>query len=789
MNILYESKIWDLHIHTNQCPTSNGEFNKVYKDDTIGFIDDLIKIFDKEENQLLNMISFTDHNQISYEVYEEYLKRKHKVKLLTGVEIDIIVSDTEPHKHIIVYFDVTELDEIKGLSIELNKILRENRETTNYIKINDLLRELLNLGHNFLISPHAFKQDKRGIDNYWATEKEVEENAKLYMDQFFCFWEAAGMSSITKGVKFLEDFEIDERISIIQFSDSNNFKELNKYLKEPPQYFHSLPSFKGLALIANEKSRIRKTSSRISTDEYSNIIGKIKFQGKTINLSNELNSIIGGRGSGKSILLDSVALKIGEDIKNTKRQEFISAFPIEIYNMNDTIIDSSFNIEYYNQAYVSDIFSSNDFSIKLKEKFHEGFNKIQEISLEKIKASNNSTFQSYINLEKPGKTINLKGLTETYPIIDDDGLSTKIYKKDKIDVNKSKAEINYEYSLNNIEDRFDKLIPSQILNNGPIQELKKTLKYIVVEESYNYNVNHIRTVTTMNQLIDNFHIIKDKKTELSRKKSEHTSDINTSLKESSLEYINRTRLVNGILKSTENFKNKYANFKEFHSNVDNRFIFSKELEIETPMQYFLRCLDNYWDDRYLKSKNLKVNEGNIENLIECFIRNPEDLMMPSKNLKDLIYTITSFDLTYKSHNNIYYVDNDKNIQDITTLSPGSQTNILMEYIVYKDTDVPLLIDQPEDNVDNYTIYQHLTKWFKDLKPKRQVIVVTHDANIVINADSENVIIANQISSNEFEYFNGALEYDCIIDYAANILDGGKVAVQRRLSKYDTGAKE
>ncbi len=122
-------------------------------------------------------------------------------------------------------------------------------------------------------------------------------------------------------------------------------------------------------------------------------------------------------------------------------------------------------------------------------------------------------------------------------------------------------------------------------------------------------------------------------------------------------------------------------------------------------------------------------------------------------------------------------------RDLRTLSPGTQTNILIEYIVHKDTNVPLLIDQPEDNVDNQTIYNKIRGWFMNLKQARQVIVVTHDANIVINADAENVIIAEQPAPGRFVYDYGALEYGDIIDRASLVLDGGKDAVRRRLVKY------
>ena len=106
MNFILESQIWDLHIHTNKCPKGSSEFSKVYNDNVASFVDDLIKLFDKTDNKDLTMISFTDHNQISLDVYREFYNREHRIKLLPGVEIDYI-SDNEQDKskHLIVYFD------------------------------------------------------------------------------------------------------------------------------------------------------------------------------------------------------------------------------------------------------------------------------------------------------------------------------------------------------------------------------------------------------------------------------------------------------------------------------------------------------------------------------------------------------------------------------------------------------------------------------------------------------------------------------------------------------------
>lgn len=166
--------------------------------------------------------------------------------------------------------------------------------------------------------------------------------------------------------------------------------------------------------------------------------------------------------------------------------------------------------------------------------------------------------------------------------------------------------------------------------------------------------------------------------------------------------------------------------------------------------------------------------------IYCF--SDDFQLKEGKKIEEVDEKLMNFELEYIKDIKIFYKNNDS-YEDILSLSPGQQTNILMEYLIYKNTNVPLLIDQPEDNIDHLTIYNKITNWFKTLKSKRQVILVTHDANIVINGDAENLIVANHLSNNTFEYSYGALEYDENLEIASKILDGGVEAVKRRLNKY------
>jgi ABC-type lipoprotein export system ATPase subunit len=127
---------------------------------------------------------------------------------------------------------------------------------------------------------------------------------------------------------------------------------------------------------------------------------------------------------------------------------------------------------------------------------------------------------------------------------------------------------------------------------------------------------------------------------------------------------------------------------------------------------------------------------------------------------------------------------------IEKLSPGTRGIVLM--ILFLKVDIndtrPLLIDQPEDNLDPASVYNKLVPYFKEAKNRRQIIMVTHNPNLVIGTDSEQIIIANStITADdklpEFKYISGGLENPEIIKNVCDILEGGAVAFMKRRKRY------
>lgn len=124
--------------------------------------------------------------------------------------------------------------------------------------------------------------------------------------------------------------------------------------------------------------------------------------------------------------------------------------------------------------------------------------------------------------------------------------------------------------------------------------------------------------------------------------------------------------------------------------------------------------------------------------------------------------------------------------DIRKLSPGTRGIVLLLlYLALDDADDrPLIIDQPEENLDPQSVFVELVSLFINAKSKRQVIMVTHNANLVINTDADQVIVAQAGSHAEgglpmIEYLSGGLEDAEIRRKVCDILEGGEDAFRER----------
>ena len=126
-------------------------------------------------------------------------------------------------------------------------------------------------------------------------------------------------------------------------------------------------------------------------------------------------------------------------------------------------------------------------------------------------------------------------------------------------------------------------------------------------------------------------------------------------------------------------------------------------------------------------------------------------------------------------------------KDLSELSPGERGGLLLVfYLMLDKQDIPLIIDQPEDNLDNKSVYEVLVKFIKQAKKRRQMIIVTHNPNLAVVADAEQIIhvsIDKTDGKNEFDYFSGSIENLKVNRAVVDILEGTLPAFDNRRLKY------
>ena len=202
---------------------------------------------------------------------------------------------------------------------------------------------------------------------------------------------------------------------------------------------------------------------------------------------------------------------------------------------------------------------------------------------------------------------------------------------------------------------------------------------------------------------------------------------------------------------------------------------------------------NDWGDKYQADAKLNVEwflQKALENKIE--LKAYKDIKDLAKGLLTENWFSISYDLTYQN-------------DTFNKMSDGKKSFVILKLLLeFSHKECPILIDQPEDSLDNRAIYNELVAYLKQKKKVRQIILVTHNANIVVNADAEEVIVANQHGEDsknqggiKFQYITGSLENTKLMDknldivlqsqgireHVCEILEGGTEAFKKRENKY------
>lgn len=125
-------------------------------------------------------------------------------------------------------------------------------------------------------------------------------------------------------------------------------------------------------------------------------------------------------------------------------------------------------------------------------------------------------------------------------------------------------------------------------------------------------------------------------------------------------------------------------------------------------------------------------------------------------------------------------------KDVEQLSPGERgTLLLVFYLLIDDSDLPLIIDQPEANLDNATVAQKLVDCIRAARNRRQVLIVTHNPNLAVVCDADQIIHADidKTKGHKVTYTTGALEHPTMSRFAIDVLEGGRKPFDKRDDTY------
>jgi ABC-type Mn2+/Zn2+ transport system ATPase subunit len=122
-------------------------------------------------------------------------------------------------------------------------------------------------------------------------------------------------------------------------------------------------------------------------------------------------------------------------------------------------------------------------------------------------------------------------------------------------------------------------------------------------------------------------------------------------------------------------------------------------------------------------------------------------------------------------------------RNFSKLSLGQQQAILLSIMLFSKANVPLIIDQPEDNLDSEFIYKTFVKTVRVVKEKRQVVIGTHNANIAVLGDAELLIPLRASNEQTVISTRGSIDTPATKSTACTILEGSERAFKKRKQAY------
>jgi len=757
----------DLHIHTSEDPC---------KPNTNYDLEFLKKKIEEISQGSPYLISFTDHNFINGPIYLNAIK--NGMQVLLGVELHVEYDSRKEPYHCHMYFNVENINKetIDKINAKLDKLYPKKVISfgdTGIPHLESIVNEFDE--YDFLLLPHGGQSHHtfdKAIPDGTRFDSTIERS--IYYNQFDGFT-ARSNQGLEETQEYFSRLGINEFVNLVTSTDNYNpvkYPQAKDSDAKPfiPTWMFSEASFSGLRLSLSESSRLQYGEKPKKWSEY---IQRVSLTNDNVdidvNLSPGLNVVIGDSSSGKTLFVDSIYRKAKGDFEESPYIKF-GVDQILVYNPAGTLP------HYISQNYIVQIVNETEGktidTLEIIRNIFPGDNSITEKIRENLKCLKEdvdsliSSVRKYEVAEKELLRIPVLGR-----LILGKKNSTNLYKKLLPDQNQQK-ELEYpEYEYDKHKRYLLEL--EEFFKNNAFVSYKPDL-FINIKKQLDIAYSGSLLESKIRDIITSYRDEVD--AALSAEDAEHQSKIANyeKLLIQISDYSNALYDFYKVLHKISNYSFK-CQTQEIQSMGHTLYI-ENEFEINPDI---LRDAFN----KYIRDENrvADISELTPSNLFQdSFLKRPK-----VNDYSDYASKVYS---ELETRNHIKYRIKTNNGKDFQDLSAGWKTSVLLDLILgYRADSAPLIIDQPEDNLATSYINKGLIHAIKTIKEVKQVIIVSHNATIPMLGDAQRVILCQNISNKiviKSASLEGTLQEKTVVDHIADITDGGKASIKKRVKKYN-----
>ncbi len=849
-----EWRRWDLHLHT--ASSYDYEYNAADSDE--------ILVQKLQDNNVV-AAAITDHFVIDKDRIANLKSLAPDIVFFPGVELRTDKGDTNIHV-ILIFSDTVNLD---VLVEDFNVFKRSAKNYDDNEKIYWDYNAIVDFAkqHDALISVHAGRK-ANGVDDRISNSLPHNQAVKEEYATTISMFEMGQLRDCDEYKKHVfPDIGVKPMVIGSDNHDARNYSPVNKLWIKADVTFNGL---KQIIYEPEERVCISDTKPECKPAYY--VIDKVvlddaEFSNEPIYFNDKLTCIIGGKSTGKSILLHNMAKAIDEK-QVQEKESIVNTSTKELSNTlvywSDGENDGDRRIIYIPQSYLNCLSDKQEVTTEID-------NMIQSVILNNENAKTAFDKMLLAIKEKRSelnvKILNLLDIHKEIIELDDEkkelgdrsGIEKEIKKlqeqKDVLskDLDISDEDIQkYETALTESSNRFKQItqVTDEMLSLANIRDIAipasinqddfsaGTLRKIDEIKTQIIDAANKQWATERECLVNG---LLDRQKKLQNEKAEFdviVKDLqpkiqdNKAIAEFATKILEEKDKLAAFITLDEKLKTKKSEEQALISEIYSIPLQIKELrneyanvinseeafkgheiefKVEVPFrkEEFLKTLETDFVIRSVKFKNtIKMDSfaeedytaETLKEIIEKLLSGVLEIKV-GHNIESILRDINDdwYNIKYK-----VVMDND----NIDVMSPGKKALVLLKLLIdLAESKCPILIDQPEDDLDNRSVFDELIPFIRCKKKERQIIVVTHNANVVLGADAEEIIIANQTGSKSenkekrFEYRSGAIENDNpvfdtdgnvevgilnskgIQQHICDILEGGEIAFEKRKNKY------